>query len=103
MAFALRLLYLEERHYIHRLYSTKAKSGEIIPKTTSNMNFALLFESEAQAKHWREKKGIPGEFEVVFIPVAIQESPKSEKKKYYNVLKSGRSLEDSIPDFLKEG
>lgn len=99
MAFALRLLYLDERHYIHRLYSTKANDTN--PKTTTNMNFAMLFETESQAMHWRQKKNLPKEFEVIFIPLAIHESVKEEKK-YYNVLKSGKSFNESIPDFFKE-
>lgn len=102
MAYCLRLLYLEERHYIHKLYSSKKNNTN--PKTTTNMNFAMLFDSEGKANHWRQINNLPKNFEIVFIPVSFEdEVEKKAPKKYYNILKQdGKSLNDSIPDFFNE-
>lgn len=100
MAFALHLQLIEESHYIHKQFLSEDKDA---PRTTRNMNFAYLFESESVADRFKKRHGLPVEWRAKFIPVSFPtETPEqTAKRKYYTTLNRGK-LEDEIPDFFKE-
>lgn len=106
MSWSLCLQHVDEKYYIHKLFNPLEVSGS---KTTNNMNYAMLFSSEAQAIHYRQRAKLPDEFDAKFIPIQYQafvipdkESNSNGVSQYKKLRVSNVSLEDSLPDFFKE-
>lgn len=100
MAFSLISYYAGEKHFIHKQFGQSDSS----PNVTKNMNFALLFAVESDARRFKKKNNLI-EFEPEFIPIAIKVEPKSTRKIYYTRLrdlKGKETVEDSLPDFFNE-
>jgi hypothetical protein len=95
VAFALCLDYKGEKHYIHKNYGIGTQSA----KTTINMNYAMLFAVESDARRWRQKKQLPMEYEIVFIPIPIKEKPRSVEKRYYTTLRDIKG-DESVDDIF---
>jgi len=98
MAFALSTLDNGEKFYIHKEYGRSDNS----PSVSRNMNFALLFLVESDAKRFKKRNSLL-EFNTEFVPLqVIVDERKSYQKIYYTRLKDKRNaLEEDLPDFLK--
>jgi hypothetical protein len=93
MAFALSSWYMGSKHYIHREFGLSENSSS----TTRNMNFALLFHVESDARKWAKKHEVVT-FTPEFIPMQMKELPSYEDKLYYQRLRDLKvTVKDDLP------
>lgn len=90
------LEYSVEKHYIHKSFLFPPPS----PKTTRNMNLALLFSDKNKALKFQLKYNIPKEFLPTFIPIELKIELKSNYNNYDKLVRG--PISDYLPDFLQD-